>query len=133
MTKITWKERFFCRTLEEYSQNTTEISRVKKILRYRRFSVFVSWSGRPLLKGRKIGPGTDGRASFTCVLKSMGGKRGRDRQTIRPDTEYCAAAITLYNFAFTPASIPPKYDRVNIWTLLSPSYIKYKIRECTKK
>lgn len=108
-------------------------SRVKKILRYRRFNVFVSWSDRAVAQGSKNRSSTDGVASFTRVLKSMGGKRGHDQQTIRPGTEYCAAAITLYNFAFTSASIPPKYGRVNIWMLLPPSHIKYKIRGCRKK
>lgn len=101
--------------LEEYSRNTTK--ELKKYCDIVDFAYLSRGVDVPLLKGRKIGG-----APFTRVLKSMGGKRGRDRQTIRHGTEYCAAAITLYNFAFTSASIPPKYDRVNIWMLLPPPY-----------
>lgn len=103
--------------LEEYLRNTTK--ELKKYCDIVDFAYLSRGVVVPLLKGRKIGH-TLGGAPFTRVLKSMGGKRGRDRQTIRHGTEYCAAAITLYNFAFTSASIPPKYNRVNIWMLLPP-------------
>lgn len=135
-TKITQNDLYFkgvfC--IEEYSQNTTE-TEYEALKKYCDI-VDLAYLSREVVasvaQGSKNRSSTDGGAPFTRALKSMGGKRGRDRQTIRPGTEYCAAAITLYNFAFTSASIPPKYDRVNIWMLLPPSYIKYKIRECTK-
>jgi hypothetical protein len=81
MEKSKWK---FYRISEKHSRSVTSCREtVEKILQYHRSSVFVFFHGEvaPLLKGRKSAD-TYVATPFTHVLKSMGGKRGHDRQTM---------------------------------------------------